>query len=109
MKITNALSITFLALLFLLNSCKDVDENFNSTDPKKTSVPSVTSLTSARTAKGIFHTKGTALTSLDVISSSNLTDNASKVLVSTLQGLVAKTSGEQIYIDEGGATAVWKN
>ena len=58
---------------------------------------------------GIFHPKGTRLTQLDVIPSGNLSTSAQQALVGTLQGLVAKTSGEQIYIDEGGPTAVYKN
>ena len=57
----------------------------------------------------VSHPKGTSLLSLDVIPVSNLSDNASQVLVATLQGIVAKTSGEQIYIDEGGPGAIWKN
>lgn len=57
-------------------------------------------------SKGIVHQKGVKLASLDIISGSSLSAEQ-KVLVSTLQGLVAKTSSEQIYIDEGGPSSVW--
>jgi len=57
---------------------------------------------------GVLHQKGAALTSLCVIPASMLTAEQ-KVLIATLQGLAAKTSGEQIYIDEGGPSSVWKN
>ena len=53
--------------------------------------------------------RGTALRSLDVIPSSSLTTNPDRVLVACLQGLVAKTSPEGIFIDEGGPGALWKN
>jgi hypothetical protein len=55
---------------------------------------------------GIFHQKGVKLQSLDIIQGGNLTAEQ-KVLVATLQGLVAKTSSEQIYIDEGGPSTDW--
>ncbi|MFX1707427.1 GxGYxYP family putative glycoside hydrolase [Chitinophaga sp. CC14] len=58
--------------------------------------------------KGVLHQKGAALTALCAIPASSLTAEQ-KVLIATLQGVVAKTSGEQIYIDEGGASSVWKN
>ncbi|PSL28218.1 GxGYxYP domain-containing protein [Chitinophaga ginsengisoli] len=57
-------------------------------------------------SQGVLHQKGTALKSLCVISGNNLSAEQ-KVLVATLQGLVAKTSADQIYIDEGGPSAVW--
>ena len=59
-------------------------------------------------SKGVLHQKGTALKSLCVISGNNLSAEE-KVLVATLQGLIAKTSADQIYIDEGGPSAVWTN
>jgi hypothetical protein len=55
----------------------------------------------------IFHARGFPLRSLDVIPKSALAP-AELVLVSTLQGLVARASSEQIYVDEGGPGAVWK-
>ncbi|SFD88846.1 GxGYxY sequence motif-containing protein [Chitinophaga sp. CF118] len=58
--------------------------------------------------KGVLHQKGTALKSICVISGNNLSAEQ-KVLVATLQGLVAKTSSDQIYIDEGGPSTVWVN
>lgn len=58
--------------------------------------------------KGVLHQKGAALKSLCVISGAGLSAEQ-KVLVATLQGLVAKTSSDQIYIDEGGPSAVWLN
>jgi hypothetical protein len=58
---------------------------------------------------GVMLPKGKTLRSLTVIQSSQLTLDEDKVLVATLQGLVAKSSSEQIYIDEGGPGTVWKN
>jgi hypothetical protein len=58
--------------------------------------------------KGVLHQKGAALKSLCVINGNNLSAEQ-KVLVATLQGLVAKTSSDQIYIDEGGPSTVWVN
>jgi hypothetical protein len=58
--------------------------------------------------KGVLHQKGMALKSLCVINGNNLSAEQ-KVLVATLQGLVAKTSFEQIYIDEGGPSTIWLN
>jgi hypothetical protein len=55
----------------------------------------------------IFHIRGAPLRSLDVIARSALAPGE-LVLVSTLQGLVARGSSEQIYIDEGGPSTVWK-
>lgn len=73
------------------------------------SVTCVLTITYANGNNGVLLPKGAQLTSLDVISSSNLTNNEDKVLVATLQGLIAKNSSEQIFIDEGGPGAIWKN
>lgn len=56
---------------------------------------------------GIVHQKGFELKKLNVIKSSVL-NAEERILVATLQGLVAKSSPEQIYIDEGGPSSVWK-
>lgn len=56
--------------------------------------------------RGYVHQKGRELKSINVISSGNLNDNE-RVLVSTLAGLAARVSGDQIYINEGGPSAVW--
>lgn len=56
--------------------------------------------------RGFVHRKGCPLTSLNVISTDGLTDDE-KVLLATLAGLVAKTSGDQIFLDNGGASSVW--
>lgn len=56
--------------------------------------------------RGYVHQKGRELKSLNVIASGNLSDNE-RVLVSTLAGLAARVSGDQIYINEGGPSAVW--
>jgi len=56
---------------------------------------------------GIVHQKGFELKKLNVIQS-NILNAEEKVLIATLQGLVAKTSSEQIYIDEGGPSSIWK-
>lgn len=54
-----------------------------------------------------FLPKGTNLTSLVVINEANLTNSAQKVLVATLQGIVARQSGQQIYIDGGNGYSIW--
>jgi hypothetical protein len=92
----------FGASLFLLHACKKPEIAQKSAPPKENGVARSLGTTG-------LHAKGTSLLSLDVIPSGNLPDNASKVLTATLQGLVARTSSEQIYIDEGGPGSVWKN
>ena len=56
---------------------------------------------------GIVHQKGFKLEKLNVIKN-DILNPEERILVSTLQGLVAKSSSEQIYIDEGGPSSVWK-
>lgn len=51
--------------------------------------------------------KGTNVASLVVISESNLANPAQKTLVATLQGLVARQSAQQIYIDGGSGYSIW--
>jgi hypothetical protein len=58
-------------------------------------------------AQGSFFPKGTNVTSLVVISDGNLTNSAQKVLIATLQGLVARQSARQIYIDGGSGYSIW--
>jgi hypothetical protein len=58
---------------------------------------------------GIALPQGTKLRSLAVIKSANLSGRADGVLVASLQGLVAKSSPDQIFIDEGGPGAAWLN
>jgi len=58
--------------------------------------------------RGLAHARGTPLRTLDVIPAGNLSAEQ-KVLVATLQGLAARSSSEQIYIDEGGPSAGWKD
>ena len=53
--------------------------------------------------------KGVELRSLAVIRLSALTRSQDRALVASLQGLVAKRSPEQIFIDDGGASTVWKD
>ncbi len=53
--------------------------------------------------------KGTNLTSLVVISDANLGNSAQRVLIATLQGIVARHSGQQIYIDGGSGYSLWNN
>lgn len=55
---------------------------------------------------GFVHPKGQELTSLNVISAGKL-NNDEKVLVSTLAGLAARSSGDQVYLNEGGPSTVW--
>lgn len=54
-----------------------------------------------------FFPKGTNLTSLVVISEGILTNSAQRVMLATLQGIVARQSAQQIYIDGGGAYSIW--
>jgi hypothetical protein len=71
-----------------------------------------TSLTAAAgqaTDPGVAMAKGVALRSLDVIRLDALTSGADRALVASLQGLVAKSSSEQIFIEEGSPGATWKN
>ena len=56
--------------------------------------------------RGYIHLKGRKLESLNVISASGLTD-AEKVAVSTLAGIAARVSGDQVYLNEGGPSSVW--
>jgi hypothetical protein len=51
--------------------------------------------------------KGTNATSLVVITDGNLANSAQKVLIATLQGLVARQSSRQIYIDGGSGYSIW--
>ncbi|MEO7298286.1 MAG: GxGYxYP domain-containing protein, partial [Verrucomicrobiota bacterium] len=53
--------------------------------------------------------KGTNLTSLTVIHGTNLGNDSQKFLMATLQGLVARRSSSQIYIDNDGSYGRWKN
>ncbi len=56
-----------------------------------------------------FYPKGTPLTSLVVIPESKTGNFVERVLVATLQGVVAKYSHEQIYILAGGGYRNWKD
>jgi hypothetical protein len=58
---------------------------------------------------GVILAKGVALQSLDVVPLSALAGSADRALVASLQGLVAKSSSEQIFIEEGSPGATWKN
>ena len=53
-----------------------------------------------RADSGVFP-KGTNLTSLTVINESDLGNTAQRVMIATLQGIVARSSGSQIYITVG--------
>jgi hypothetical protein len=54
--------------------------------------------------------KGTNLTSLTVIADSDIGNSAQKIMISTLQGVVARRSGSQIYIDIPGlGYSTWKD
>jgi GxGYxYP putative glycoside hydrolase C-terminal domain/GxGYxYP third domain/GxGYxYP_N 1st domain/GxGYxYP_N second domain len=53
--------------------------------------------------------QGTNLTSLVVIPSGYLANSAQRVLVATLQGVVARQSTRQIYIDGGSGYTIWRN
>ena len=53
--------------------------------------------------------KGAALRSLQVIGLRTLRTSPDRALVASLQGLVAKSSPEQIFIDDGGPSGTWKD
>src|SRR5262245_644864 len=53
--------------------------------------------------------KGAALQSLAVIRLDALATGQDRVLVASLQGLVAKRSPQQIFIDDGGPSTTWKD
>src|SRR5258708_39065244 len=53
--------------------------------------------------------KGTNLSSLVVINNGNLANSAQQILIATLQGIVARKSGSQIYIDGGTGYTLWRN
>ncbi len=86
-----------------------IDDTMNNLDPGK-SFTNDTQLedlvNDLELNTGIVHQKGHQLTKLHVISSGQLNDYQ-KVVISTLQGIAAKSSGEQPYIDEGGPGTVW--
>jgi hypothetical protein len=107
LKITKKFFIYGLLCLVIILSAHSCKENDSATEPNIKTEPDKPSPVEPP-GKGILHFKGKTLTSLDVISSATLSEEQ-KVIVSTLQGLVSKTSAEQIYIDEGGAGTVWKN
>lgn len=56
-----------------------------------------------------IYPKGTNLASLWVIADGAMPTDAQKTLVTTLQGLVASRSSEQIYVDGGAGYSIWKN
>jgi hypothetical protein len=51
--------------------------------------------------------RGTNLTSLMVITQGNLATPAQQLLIATLQGIVARQSSTQIYIDGGSGYSIW--
>jgi hypothetical protein len=53
--------------------------------------------------------KGTYLSSLTVITESELSNGAQKVFIATLQGVLARRSSAQIYIDSGAGYSIWKD
>ena len=53
-----------------------------------------------------MHLKGRELKSLNSISITGLNDGE-KVILSTLAGLAASVTGDQVYINEGGPSSVW--
>jgi hypothetical protein len=60
-------------------------------------------------ADGYALPKGTNVTSLVVISAGNLGSTAEQVLTATLQGLVARQSSQQVYVDGGSGYSIWYN
>ena len=56
--------------------------------------------------RGFIHLKGRELKSLNSISITGLNDGE-KVILSTLAGLAARVTGDQVYINAGGPSSVW--
>ena len=54
--------------------------------------------------RGFMHLKGRELKSLNSISITGLNDGE-KVILSTLAGLAARVTGDQVYINEGGPSS----
>jgi uncharacterized protein YifE (UPF0438 family) len=103
--------ILFLLVSVIFVSCGKGSSDSVEPDPKpqEPETPTVFVLDSIYKQDlnvGVLHQKGHELKSLDVISINNLNADE-KVLVSTLQGLAAKTSSEQIWLDEGGPLTVF--
>jgi hypothetical protein len=63
----------------------------------------------AADAAGIGLPKGVSLRSLDVIPTTALPSKPDRALAASLQGLVAKHSAEQIFIEDGPQSATWKD
>lgn len=57
-------------------------------------------------SRGAVHLKGRELKSLNVLSIVSLSEGE-KVILSTLAGLAARVTGDQVYMNEGGPSAVW--
>ncbi len=70
---------------------------------------SLTVMRSQASDAGIVLPKGVALRSLVVIPLDALASSQDRALVASLQGLVAKRSPEQIFIDDGGPSRTWKD
>ncbi|MDU1892908.1 MAG: GxGYxYP family putative glycoside hydrolase [Dysgonomonas sp.] len=96
------------ALIFCAYGCGDDSEPVKETPPVVTPPKEDTIKNTQVLKTGIVHQKGFELKTLNIISGSTLSDEQ-KVLVATLQGLAAKNQSEQIYIDEGGPSSVWKD
>jgi len=102
--------IIFISWILLLSvyACESDSKDNDKPEPEIPSPPKEEIIENTQILKtGIVHQKGYELKSLNVISGSGLND-AQKVLIATLQGIAAKTLSEQIYIDEGGPSSVWK-
>ena len=69
----------------------------------------LTVMRSQANAAGVGLPKGVALQSLLVIPLDALASSQDRALVASLQGLVAKHSPEQIFIDDGGPSTTWKD
>jgi len=59
-------------------------------------------------AGGGLHPKGTNLNSLIVINRGNLGDAATQTMMTSLQGLVARVSSQQIYVDDCCGYTIWR-
>lgn len=101
----------YYSLAIFLTSCGNTtnEDNHETTDDTS-EIPSDPDeiVNNQNLPEGLFYPKGKELKILCSIDGNSLTDDQ-RIFTSTLQGLAAKTSAEQIFIEEGGATTVWKN
>ncbi len=93
--------LAFLAvpLMAIMMSCSSDDNNVKNTSGDY--IPTACT-------KGLVHLKGHKLESINSISATVLSDEE-KVMLSTLEGIIAQSSGDQLYVVDGNSSATWLN